>query len=149
MTADVPTVRAAEPEDHDRVVALLNANDLPHRDLQPNEASLLVAVDGGDVVGAGALEPRASSALLRSLVVADSVRGRGYGTALCDALEGHARENGVDELYLLTTSAAGFFRTRGYEAVDRERAPRELRQTSQFTDVCPSTATCMRKPLRE
>ena len=149
MTTNAPTVRAAELADYDRVTALLDANDLPHCDLQPEEATLLVALDDGDVVGAGALEQCASNALLRSLVVADSRRGRGYGEALCDALEARARTSGIDALYLLTTSAAGFFRARGYEVVDRERAPQSIQQTNQFTDVCPTSATCLRMSLQE
>lgn len=149
VTVDALAVRAAEPADYDRVAALLDANDLPHRDLQPEEATVLVAVDDGDVVGAGALEQYAPNALLRSLVVADSRRGRGYGEALCDSLESHARTNGTDALYLLTTSATGFFRARGYEVVDRERAPEAIRQTSQFADVCPTSATCLRTSLGE
>jgi amino-acid N-acetyltransferase len=82
------------------------------------------------------------------VVVEESVRGAGYGTALCDELEAQAAADGIDALYLLTTTAAGFFEARGYEAIDRNEAPPLIRQTTEFEDLCPASATCMKKSLR-
>ena len=77
----------------------------------------------------------------------EDVRGQGYGAAVCDAIEREARADGVDETYFLTTTAAGFFAGRGYDAVPRESAPDAVRATEQFADLCPASATCMRKSL--
>ncbi|TKX55964.1 GNAT family N-acetyltransferase, partial [Halorubrum sp. SP9] len=53
----------------------------------------------------------------------------------------------VDTLYLLTTNAPGFFTELGYVEIDRSVAPRAIQQTTEFDDLCPSTATCMKKTL--
>ncbi len=131
----------------DRVEALLEANDLPARDVQSKPECFSVARVDGEVVGAGGVERHGSDGLLRSVVVEESRRGRGYGVAICDALEAEARSDGVETLYLLTTTAAGFFRRRGYEEVLREAASPGIRQTAQFADLCPASATCMTKDL--
>jgi len=98
-------------------------------------------------VGVGGLERDGSNALLRSVAVEPSVRGRGFGTALCDRLERKARSGDVETVYLLTTTATDFFASRGYVEVEREAAPAAIRETTEFTELCPSTATCMEKSL--
>lgn len=139
------TVQPADEETIDRVEALLEANDLPHRDVQTKPGCFFLARSGTEVVGAGGVEPHGSNGLLRSVVIEESSRGRGYGTALCDALEARARRNGVETLYLLTTTAAEFFRRNGYEEAVRETVPSSVRRTTEFTDLCPTSATCMKK----
>ncbi|GAB7017697.1 GNAT family N-acetyltransferase [Halostagnicola bangensis] len=76
-----------------------------------------------------------------------SKRGNGYGAALCDALETEAESNDIDTLYLLTTTASGFFATRGYVEIHRSDAPTDIQQTTEFDKLCPRTATCMKKDL--
>ncbi|WP_228434553.1 hypothetical protein [Natrarchaeobaculum aegyptiacum] len=51
----------------------------------------------------------------------------------------------VDALYLLTTTAVDFFAARGYDEIDRADAPDAIRNTTEFADLCPSSATCMRR----
>lgn len=148
MPAPSITVRAADADDLDRVEALLDANDLPFRDVRAKPECFHVARSGGRVVGVGGVEVYGADGLVRSVVVEESHRGRGYGTALCDALESQARDEGVETLYLLTTTAAEYFERRGYEAVPREAAPSSVRGTTEFSDLCPDSATCMRTGLR-
>lgn len=129
------------------VEALLEANDLPAVDVHDGVAEFYAAFDDGDAVGIGGLEFHDDGALLRSLVVRDAVRGQGYGTVLCDALEREARDRGIDAIYLLTTTASSFFADRGYDVVDRSEVPAVLRETTQFADLCPTSAACMRKQV--
>lgn len=135
----------ADEADLEEVIALLRANDLPTADVSAKADSLYAATADGEFVGAGGLEVHGAYGLLRSVVVAEPERGNGYGTAICDALERLALENGVERLYLLTTTATEFFRRRGYEPTDREAVPPSIRRTREFDDLCPSTATCLRK----
>lgn len=147
MTEPTVALRPADPDDLARIEALLAANDLPDEDVRSGSATFyLASVDGG-VVGAGGLEVHGTHGLLRSVVVETDARGRGLGTALVDELEAIAAESGVDSLYLLTTTAEGFFRRRGYEVLDREEAPSGIRRTTEFRDLCPTSATCMRKEI--
>ena len=147
MTDDTITLRRAATDDLDRVEALLVANDLPYEDVHSGAATFFVGESDDEVVGVGGLEVYGSVALLRSVVVEASARGEGYGSALCDALEARGRDAGADALYLLTTTAPAFFERRGYEVVERDAAPPEIRETSEFRDLCPASATCMRKRL--
>lgn len=147
MTDPSIAIRKADTEDLDRVEALLAANDLPYGDVRTKPGRFFVATSETEFVGAGGLEIYGSNGLLRSIVIKESRRGCGYGTVLCDALEGYARTNEVEALYLLTTTATEFFRRYGYEETVRENVPVTVRQTAEFAYLCPSSATCMKKRL--
>jgi amino-acid N-acetyltransferase len=129
------------------VESVLERNGLPARNVRSKSECFYVGCDGEERVGVGGIEPRGDAGLLRSLVVERPDRGHGYGTAICAALEAEARTNGIEELYLLTTSASGFFAARGYVEIERGDVPSAIRGTAQFDDLCPATATCMRKSL--
>ena len=141
------SLEPATPTDLDRVERLLAANDLPTADVRADAPRFYVARSDGDPVGVSGLELHGDAGLLRSVVVADPHRGRGYGTAICAALGACAEQADVETLYLLTTTAADFFRDHGYTAVDRAAVPERLRASRQFADLCPDSATCMRKSL--
>jgi arsenate reductase len=53
----------------------------------------------------------------------------------------------VARIYLLTTTAAGFFGKRGYLPADRDQAPAGIRATREFSGVCPASAAFMVKHL--
>ncbi|PSP84331.1 GNAT family N-acetyltransferase [Halobacteriales archaeon QS_1_68_17] len=147
---DVTLRRADEDEDEDGmavVETLLARNDLPTGDVRGKADCFYVGYRGDSVVGIGGVERFERSGLLRSIVVERSARGAGFGTALCDELETRAAAAGVERLYLLTTTAAGFFADRGYAEIERADAPDSIRETAQFSEYCPATATCMRKHL--
>ncbi|QSX00803.1 arsenic resistance N-acetyltransferase ArsN2 [Haloterrigena alkaliphila] len=142
------TLRRADESALEDVETLLAENDLPSADVRTSSARFYVGFDGDERVGIGGLERYGTDGLLRSVVVERSVRGNGYGTALCDALERRARADGLETLYLLTTTAAGFFAGRGCEELERSDAPAAIRETTQFDELCPASATCMRTSLR-
>lgn len=120
---------------------------LPTEDLSQADLSHFFGCGAVDrphgVVG---LELLGTEALLRSLAVEAGERRAGSGGALVAAAERHALEHGVTSMYLLTT-AAGFFERLGYVRVGRETAPPAIRQTREFGDLCPATATFMAKHL--
>lgn len=147
MTTTSITLQRADTADIDRVKSLLDANGLPVRDVQATKACFFLAYVNTECIGTGGVEIHGSDGLLRSVVITESNRGQGYGAALCDSLEEYARTSGVETLYLLTTTAAPFFRRCGYDAVAREEVPRRIRDTTEFTDLCPASATCMTKNL--
>ena len=130
------------------LLALLTACSLPTADLaQQHLADFLVCRDGGRIVASGGLEFHAAAALLRSLAVAASPRQRGLATRLVDELVQRAQDRGQREILLLTTSAAGFFAARGFQPFDRRQVPPELALCSEFRDLCPASAVCMRRTL--
>lgn len=141
-------VRTADADSIDSVVALLRANDLPSEDVRADPARFVLAYADDALVGVGGLEQYDDVALLRSLVVPEPHRGDGYGTSLYDALETRARSADVTTLYLLTTTAAPFFEQQGFERIDRDAAPPSIQATTEFSDLCPERATCMRRTLQ-
>jgi amino-acid N-acetyltransferase len=126
---------------------LLSSEDLPTEDLTEESIQhFLVIRDGAGVIGAVGLELHGGVVLLRSLVVAGDHRKRGFGMALADAAESLATALGASAIYLLTTTAADFFGARGFRIVAREEVPAEIKGTTEFASLCPSTATVMVKP---
>ncbi|MFM0499073.1 arsenic resistance N-acetyltransferase ArsN2 [Paraburkholderia caffeinilytica] len=142
-------IRAARSEDLDAIKALLAENELPVADI--NLALLvdfLVAEDvDGKIVGSVGLERFGRSALLRSLVSAGTVRKNGLGKRLLAHVELMARASDVFDLWLLTTTAAGFFRRAGYADAERGAASAEVQASTQFAELCPASAVCMTKGL--
>lgn len=73
-------------------------------------------------------------------VMASHARGQAMGPRLLAAAESQASEAGVRTLYLLTTSAAPFFASRGYVTLARDAAPEGIRGRAQFAWLCPASA---------
>jgi len=145
MSTPPVTLEPAEPDALRYVESLLEQNDLPVRDVPSKPECFYVGYDGDVRVGIGGIETEGTVGLLRSVVVERAVRGAGYGSALCGALEDVARAEGVEQLYLLTTTAAEFFAGRGYERINRSSVPASIRETTEFAELCPTTAACLRK----
>lgn len=151
---DAPNIRL-EPATwagREWVVNLLERAGLPTNDLDPDASrddapALYVVVGPPGRVGCIGVERYGDVGLLRSAVVVESERGQGYGAAAVRELEAAARDAGVSELYLLTTTAERFFTDLGYEAVDRESIPSALDASAEVSDLCPDSATVMRRSL--
>lgn len=86
--------------------------------------------------------------LLRSLAVKDAARGHGCGSELVKEAERHAAANGVEALYLLTTTAEEFFRSQGYVEMERASLPDAIQRTKEFSMLCPSSSVAMVKYLK-
>ena len=144
-----PALRPAAEADYPAVAALLDAAGLPTAGIPRALPDFLVAEAGDDgrVLGAIGLEPYGSAALLRSAVVDPSERGTGVGHALVRALLVHATARGFRELYLLTTTAEEFFPRFGFERIRREEVPVAVRDSVEFRESCPASATVMRLRL--
>lgn len=147
MDRDAIALRPADGDGLGYVETLLERNGLPAGDVRSKPDCFYLAHENDRRVGVGGVEVHGTDGLLRSVVVERSARGEGYGRALCEALEERAATEGVEALFLLTTTAADFFADRGYEAVDRDRVPDAIRGTTEFADLCPDSATVMRKSL--
>ena len=136
-------LRQARETDDPMLRALLESAKLPFEDVSSERQDFIVAISEGQVVGCVALETFGAVALLRSLAVADHLRGDGLGRILYDRIVARAKEQGLTRLFLLTMTAAPFFARRGFESLDRSEAPEVMTKSAQFASLCPSTATCM------
>ena len=122
---------------------------LPDSDLMTADWLVFCTWMENDKVRAiGGLERCGSELLLRSLAVAPGQQGRALGLALARALHQRARESGYESVYLLTLDKSSYFAERlGYHEIERVRAPREIADSSQFSGLCPDSATLMRHSL--
>lgn len=135
-------------EDFAAILALLEDCGLPTADLTlASLAHFRVARRGDRIVAVAGLSPLGQIGLLRSVAVDPTQRGLGLATGLVEALEQEARRLGLTTLFLLTTDAGDFFGRRGYVPLPRDQAPAAIRDTTEFSRLCPATALCMRKAL--
>jgi len=130
------------------VKRLLDEAQLPTSDLTEAHLEHFLACGAHDALeGVVGLELYQPVALLRSLAVASRSRGRGLGSTLLAEAERYARLREVQEIYLLTTSAERFFARSGYERILRDAAPSAIRETQEFSSLCPASSALMRKRL--
>lgn len=142
----MPTLRQARAEDWQDIRLLLVESGLPIEDLGPDKLEgFLVAEDGDELAGLIGLDVFGTVGLLRSLVVAAKARKAGLGGKLVGALESAADTAGITELWLLTIDAEDFFARQGFEIADRDAAPVCIRETQEFSALCPGSAHLMSK----
>ena len=129
-------------------VALLAHANLPTEDLTEAHCDhFFFAGPASRPTGLVGLELLGDVALLRSLVVGADRRGHGEGSALLEFAEHYARDRGVRQLYLLTTTAEAFFLKHGYLPVARDSAPPAIRATREFAGICPASSAFMVRQL--
>ena len=92
-------------------------------DLSENIRDFSIAVEGGRILGCGALHfYTPTTAEIRSLAVAREAGGAGIGRSIVSALEGEARDNGLEAIFAFTY-VTGFFARLGFLEVERGELP--------------------------
>lgn len=146
-----PEILPATAADLPAVLALLSDASLPEcgaADHFPDGFVVARAPDGA-LRGVAGVERYGEAGLLRSVAVRAEDRGTGLGQRLSRAAVELARGRGVRELYLLTTTAEGFFPRLGFQRVEREAFPESLGESAELRGACPASAVGMRLVLRE
>ena len=139
------TLRPATAEDHPAVRALLESAELPVDGLEDFfPGGYAVAEAEGRIIGATGIETHGGDGLLRSAVVAPEWRGHGIGRLLAEERLSWARRRGFRAVYLLTTTAVGYFPRLGFVAVERDEVPPGVQASREFSTACPSSAAAMR-----
>jgi amino-acid N-acetyltransferase len=140
-------IASATGDDGPRILQLLSKSGLPVDGLLDHLNTALVARDGGRIVGCAALEVYADGALLRSVAVDAAAVGLGIGTQLTTAALNLATRLSMPAVYLMTTTAEGFFPRFGFQRIDRQQVPASVQTSVEFRSACPSTAIVMRRAL--
>ena len=140
-------IRNAKSDDLPAVERLLSASDLPVEGVRDNFSSFVVAEDKNEIAGAIGLESYGQVALLRSAVVSPDYRGSGIGTQMVEQLLQRAEKAGINELYLLTTTAEKYFPRFGFTPTTRSAVPEAVKASAEFRGACPETATVMTRRL--
>jgi amino-acid N-acetyltransferase len=140
----------ATRENEADIKKLLIDCDLLHEDITADHLKhFLTGWNGPELVAVVGLEIKGRSALLRSLAVAAEYRSRKIAARLVGDIEEYARSRNVDTLYLLTMTAEAFFAKCGYRGEARDAPPAEIQATAEFQSLCPASAVCMVKYLKQ
>ena len=137
------SIRRAIAADTNAIVTLVRDANLAVPGLVEHLETFLVAERDRRAVGAIGLEIRGCDALLRSAVVSPEARGAGIGASLVTAVLDLARDEGVTTLYLLTTSAQGYWARQGFAVVSRDVVPDAVKRSEEFVGACPASAAAM------
>ena len=129
-----------------KALELLKKNNLPTEDIT-ELTNLFIIAENNDVIATIGIEFYKQHALLRSLAVEEAYRKKGIAQELINYIEDYAQRNGAEDLVLLTTSAEKYFQKRFYETIDRNSVPEEIKNSAEFSSVCPSSAVVMKKNL--
>ncbi len=128
-------LRIENPDQPD-IVALLQAADDWYATLYPAESNhlldvstlrqpditFLVAREGGELLGFGAVADRGDYAEIKRMYLAPAARGRKLGHRILEALEAHAARRGLTCFRLETgihqPEAIGLYRSNGYRDIE-------------------------------
>lgn len=138
------TIRPATADDLPHVLTLLTGARLVTAGVREHFDAFLVAVDSDRIVATVGLEIYGDVALLRSVVVSGSFRGRGLGRRVVQEALDEARRQGVRQVALLTGAAAPFFARLGFQEVDRSLLDHRLFASKEFADPCCVGAAAMK-----
>jgi len=137
-------IDAASPDDLDAVRTLVASSGLPLDGLGAHQPTLvLVARQGGRLVGTAALEGHGPDGLLRSVAVDPAARGQGVGSALTAAALADAGRQGMRAVYLLTDTVPGFFTRHGFDRTGRDGAPDGIAASVEWSEACGESAIAM------
>jgi len=129
------------------IEALLVSQKLPVKDLPASLEKFWIVEDGGEIIGVAGLELYKPFGLLRSLAVSPAHRNLGLGNILVRMVEEQAAGLALQSIYLLTETAKVYFEKRGYTVVERDHVPDAIKQSSEFSHVCPVSAAVMQKRI--
>ncbi len=133
----------------EEVLSLLTEVHLPVEDLDLEKLSNFIILKHDDrIIGTVGFEKYGSLALLRSLAISQGYQKQNLGRTLVQELEALAKKKNITSLYLLTQTAEMFFFKLGFQRIEREEVPDNIKNTEEFKSICPSSALCMKKNIQ-
>jgi amino-acid N-acetyltransferase len=113
MNCENITITGASHDDLRDILDLLSQVQLPHDGVAENVGAFLVArEESSRLMATIGLERHGNTALLRSAAVAPEYQGCGIGSRLTENLLERAKNDGVERVVLLTSTASEFFSRR-------------------------------------
>ena len=85
--------------------------------------------------------------MLRPQAISPTYRGKGIAVQLVSFIENFGLTNGVDALFLLTTTVSDFFEKLGFKPSSRSMAPTTIQGTVQFLGICPALSSFLSKVI--
>jgi amino-acid N-acetyltransferase len=140
-------VQPASQTDYFSITDLLSAQKLPIEDISRDLRHFFVAKKNEKIIGTIGMEQYGEFGLLRSMATDLQFRNQGIASQLVEELFRHAKKMGIRTMFLLTETAESYFLKKGFETMKREEAPGAIRQSTEFSHVCPSSAVLMKKEM--
>jgi len=145
---EMTLVQPASIQQRQSIVQLLQSLQLPVNDLPDSLDSFVVAEKDGAIIGVAGLELYGQFGLLRSVAVNPQHRNKQLGKKLVAAIEQKASSLKLSQLILLTETAEPYFEKLGYKQLQRNDVPGPVKQSSEFSHVCPVSAVVMQKQIQ-
>ncbi len=127
----------------EEVRLLLQENKLPYEDIDKHFVDFILAKENNKIVGAIGIERYNNIGLLRSFVVTKLFRNKKIGNKLLNFLLKKSIDEGIENIYLLTTTADKYFLNNGFKIENRDNIPDLIKQTKEFSTICPLSAVAM------
>lgn len=144
-----PIIRPAETDDKLIVAELLAACNLPDASFSEHLHHFLVAQTQEKLCAVAGLECYDQVALLRSVAVDPDCRTLGLGQEIVRILLDVAYSQGINQFFLLTTSAQEFFLRFGFQPAKRQQVPQKILNSPEFQGACPASAHLLALELRQ
>jgi len=140
VTAVSPLLRLARAEDVDAITRLIASEALPAVEVTEWLSGFWVLDEDGTLVGCACIERYGDAAVLRSVVVAATLRGTGEGARMTERALAFARDDGARRCYLFTMTAAAFFSRFGFERCRLDDFEPAVQQSWQWQGISGSEA---------
>jgi amino-acid N-acetyltransferase len=144
----MPKVNKLSRKERETLKHLLKSDQLCFNDINQQGVHLFGVTYKDEVIGYFGYELFDNQALFRSMVVVPAARDKGYGSLIWDQAKKKLVAEKVNEVYLLTNTAAPFFSKQGFAEVPRSLAPEAIANTNEFIEFCPEDSVFMKIDLR-
>ncbi|MHA1975488.1 MAG: arsenic resistance N-acetyltransferase ArsN2 [Candidatus Hodarchaeales archaeon] len=138
------TITKTITQDLPEVLALLKLVDLPVEGVKEHFQDFFIIRNDEMVVGCVGIEIYENTGLLRSLAIHPSSQGKGLGQQMVTRIEEYSTEKELNPIYLLTDTAEKFFLKLDFEIIPREETDSRVKQSIEFTTLCPSSPVMMK-----
>lgn len=138
-------ITKASVQDLPEVLELLKQVDLPIEGVRKHFHNFFTIKKDNLTVGCGGIEIYENVGLLRSLAIHPSIQAKGNGQQMVGRIEEYSAEKGIYNIYLLTETAEKYFQKLGYKIIPREEADPRIKQSIEFTTLCPSAPVMMKR----
>jgi amino-acid N-acetyltransferase len=101
----------------------------------------LLIEDAGRIIACAGLEQYGKHALLRSVAVIPAYRNRGVARLLVSRLLDEAAALRIEDVYLFTSTAPGYFRRFGFVPVARDDVAEPVRASEEYGECCSGAET--------
>ena len=140
-------IKKIENKELDYGRKLLKENGLPYSDIENESVQIFSIQQDNQTIGIIGFERFENHGLLRSFVIEEKYRSKGLGGKILIDFECLASDAGIENFFLLTTTADKFFDKNGYQVYNRNAVPDQIANTTEFGSLCPQSAVCMKKKL--